>query len=127
MTPGGLMPRGQLTRGGGGVVDPPQGGGGGQEQGTSVDPHPHPSGGGAQGAEAATSAAQVELDQPSPQGLCRGNRGSFSPPHPLPPTEKGTAGGGGNKRGSHGALCRPCVMSPSMQVMQGAQGGAALL
>ena len=64
----------------GGRGSPPRGGGG-QDQGTAVDPHPHPSGGGAQGAEAATSAAQVEQDPPLPQGAVPGQ-----PRLPLPPS-----------------------------------------
>ena len=100
-----------------GVADPPEWGG--QERGTSVDPHPHPSGGGAQGAEAATSTAQVELDLPSPPGPCRGSQGSFSLP---PPQRKGHSGWVGNEQGSHGALCRPCVMSTGPQHASHARG-----
>ena len=86
-----------------------------------VDRQPHPSGGGAQGAEAATSAAQVELDQPSPQRPCRDNQGSFFPP---PPHRKGRSGWGGNEQGSHAALCRPCVISTRPRHASHARGTA---
>ena len=45
-------------------------------------PHPHPSGGGAQGAEVATSAAQVELDHPPPLGAVPRQLRHFVPPSP---------------------------------------------
>ena len=83
--------------------EPPQGGGG-QEQGTSVDPHPHPSGGGAQGAEAETSAVQVEQDLPSPRGCARATKAA-SPS--LPPTKKGTAGGGEMNRAATAPYADP--------------------
>ena len=57
------------------------GGGGGQEHGTSVNPHP--SGGGTQGAKAAISAAQVQLDPPPPGGAMPGQQGWFLPPSPT--------------------------------------------
>ena len=69
---------------------PPRGGE--QEQGTSVDPHPHPSGGGAQGAEAATSAVQVEQDLPSPPGAVPGQ--SRQPLPPSPPHKRAQWVGG---------------------------------
>ena len=57
----------------------------------------------------------MEQDLPSPLGAVPGQ--------PRPP-QKRVSGWGGNEQGSHGALCRHCVMStgPRRAVMQGAQG-----
>ena len=56
---------------------------------------------------------------PPPRGRAGATR-AVSPP--IPPTKKGTAGGGGNERGSHGALCRPCVISTGPQHASHARG-----
>ena len=60
------------------------------------------------GAEAATSAAQVEQDLPSPPRAVPGQPRQLLPPSPH---RKGHSVCAGNEQGSHGALCRPCVMS----------------
>ena len=71
-----------------GIPPPPQGGG--REQGTSVDPLPHPSGGGD-----LRSTGGAGPPPPPPRGRAGATKAA-SPS--LPPTKKGTAGGGGRNR-----------------------------
>ena len=82
-------------------------------------PSPIPRGAARRGRRRRPPLHKWNKTRPPHTGPCRGNQGSFS--HP-PPHRKGLSAWGGNEQGSHGALCRPCVMSTGPRHARHARG-----